>query len=60
MGIAKHKTEVVCMSSPTVVPPSGTWGGVKVGGPEAVMVVLGAGITIDHSLIFSWLRNFGS
>eukprot|EP00971_Amphidinium_carterae_P065847 1304840-Amphidinium_carterae.3 len=43
MVIAKHKTEMVCMSGPIVVPPLRTWGGMHARGPETVMVVLDAG-----------------
>eukprot|EP00971_Amphidinium_carterae_P148859 2951003-Amphidinium_carterae.1 len=42
------------MSGPIVVPPLGTWGGMHVGGPETVMVVLGAGFTINHTFATAW------
>eukprot|EP00971_Amphidinium_carterae_P152744 3027406-Amphidinium_carterae.2 len=54
MVIAKHKTEMACMSGPIVVPPLGAWGGMHVGGPETTMVVFGAGFTINHTFATAW------
>eukprot|EP00971_Amphidinium_carterae_P036600 719481-Amphidinium_carterae.1 len=50
MDIAIPKTEIICMSGPLTTPNGVDWGGMKVGGPVTVMVVLGAEFTLNQSL----------